>query len=91
MILLDRYNPIEGFAKLTDEQIRMINKAIINRIETRSGKKGLFVNIHICFEAMEDNFKSRFKKSITKLKYHPSWFTNDPVIIPDYMRILKND
>ena len=62
MILLDRYTTVDGYAKLTEEQIRMINKAIIRRVETRSGKNGLFVNIQICFEAMEDNFKSRFKK-----------------------------
>ena len=92
MWLITRYKYEKGYTKLTDEQIRIINKSFIHNIRRsiKRNKVGEYINyLDIINKEMCALYLSRFGKDISQLRIKRDWITKDNLELPEYMSLFK--
>ena len=92
MWLITNYNYTKGYSKLTDEQIRIINKSFIHNIRRsiKRNKAGEHINyLDIINKEMCALYLSRFGKEIESLRIKREWLSYDAIELPDYMNLFK--
>ena len=92
MWLITNYNYTKGYSKLTDEQIRIINKSFIRNIKRsiKRNKAGEYINyLDIINKEMYALYLSRFGKDISQLRIKRDWITKDNLELPEYMSLFK--
>lgn len=92
MWLITNYNYTKGFTKLTEEQIRIINKCYIRQIlkGRRRNKDGEYpYSLDSINPEMKALYLSRFGKDISQLRLKRDWITKDNIELPDYMNLFK--
>ena len=93
MWLITNYSYTKGFTKLTDEQIRIINKSFIHNIRRsiKRNKAGEYINyLDIINKEMCALHLSRFGKEIQSLRIKREWITKDNIELPEYMSLFKS-
>ena len=92
MWLITNYNYAKGYSKLTDEQIRIINKSFIRniKISIRRNKAGEYIRyLEVINKEMCALYLSRFGKEIESLRIKREWLSHDTIELPDYMNLFK--
>ena len=92
MWLITNYNYTKGYSKLTDEQIRIINKSFIRNIKRsiKRNKAGEYIRyLEVINKEMCALYLSRFGKEFESLSIKREWITKDNIELPEYMSLFK--